>query len=42
MKVKYVKKADGFVNPRLTLGKIYNAKINSIGNYDLEDNKNKR
>lgn len=40
MKVKYVKKADGFVNPGLTLGKIYNAKINSSGNYDLEDNKN--
>jgi len=37
MKVKYVKKADRFNNERVTIGKIYKATVNNVGNYDLID-----
>lgn len=35
MKVIYVKKADGFINNNLTIGNIYRAQINDVGNYEL-------
>jgi hypothetical protein len=38
MRVRYVKKAEGFSNQCVTIGNIYEAKINSFGNYDLIDN----
>ena len=39
MKVKYIKKAVDYINPRITLGKVYEATLNIGGNYDLIDDK---
>ena len=39
MKVKYIKKADNYINPRITLEKVYEATLNECGNYDLIDDK---
>jgi hypothetical protein len=40
MKVRYIKRAVGFTNNRLTIGKIYEATINSTGQYEVIDDKN--